>query len=275
MSDHGHYGKRRKDESRQGTYVFTPSGKFLASINDLDPDNVLATLQRGLKKWNELSEEEKRAAPDKPLEPKHRWEQFYPRDGLVLDGYSRDLPNDGNPTSEQLPTWNRDAAWFSKSEAATMVPKEMEVGMEFDFLPAFVARMAKLHFVDNVKGQTEPFSQIDGSKISGVVSGLDGDRATIRISGVSSGQVASQRRGRGVKTKIMGSAIYDLKSRSFVEFEIVAIGERWGRTRFNDRRRQMEATPVGYVFQMAPTDAPAAIPGIIWAYDAPWLKGPE
>lgn len=175
-------------------------------------------------------------------------------------------------------TRNRDTAWFSKSEVATMIPAKAAIGDSFDFPPAFVHRMAGYHFVDNVKGQTENFSksQTSSTKIMGTITRIDNAKVEVEISGNTLGKVEGNPRSRrGVETKLIGHAVFDRQSKSFSEFEMVAVGHRWGRTRFNDRRRQMDATPIGYVFQLAPPNANPSIPGIIWAYDAPWIKGPK
>lgn len=284
MADQGsHYGKRAKGKSRQGTYVFTASGKLLASINDLSADNVLRMLERGLAEWKRLPDAEKLATADQSLDAVHRWEKEYPRDGLVLNGVSRDLHDASNvegadATAERLPTWNRDTAWFSKVEAASLIPTDATVGSEFDFPEVFVSRLVKLHFVDLVKGQSSPYSknEIAGSRLSGKVVRADGDRLFIDVRGVTAAQTKKKSRwSRGLKTRVVGDAVFDRKQKVFSKFEMVALGERWGRTRFNDRRRQMEPTSIGFVFQMAPRDAEASVPGIIWAYDAPWLKGPN
>ena len=276
MSDHGHYGKLSKGKSRQGTYVFTPDGEFLASINDLSADRTLAMIERGLKKWEQLPDSRKQAKPSKSIKPRHRWEHFYPRDGLVLNIYSRDLPESADPAI-RLATRNRDTAWFSKSEVATMIPAAAKAGDTFEFPSAFVQRMLGFHFVDCVKGQTEPFSksQTASSRIAGEVTRLDDQNIELTLSGKTLGRVERGRFPRGVRTDLMGRAVFDKKSRSFSEFEMVAVGERWGRTRFNGRHRQLDATPIGFVFQLAPPDATASIPGIIWAYNAPWLEGPK
>ena len=74
----------------------------------------------------------------------------------------------------------------------------------------------------------------------------------------------------------MGSATFDLRKERFTEFEIVAIGSRWGYTRFNGRRRgQSEKSPVGFVFQLAESNAPRIAPAFIYQYGADWVKRPE
>ena len=283
MADQGsHYGKRERGKSRQGIYVFTASGKFLASINDLSADNVLQMLERGWEAWERLPDSEK-AATAPSVESTHRWEDEYPRDGLVLNGISRDLRDASNvagadATAGRLPRWNRDTAWFSKAESQRLIPSDVSVGDEFEFPKVFVDRMARFHFVDLVKGQSESYSgdEMARSRILGKVTRTDGDRLFIDIHGTTAAQSKMQSRwSRGLKTRVVGNAIFDRQKNEFAEFEMVAIGERWGRTRFNGRQHQLETSSIGFVFGMAPRDADASIPGIIWAYDAPWIKGPD
>lgn len=273
MADHGHYGVVGKDESRQGIYVFTPEGKFLSSLNNLSADKVLKVLDAGLKKWNALPDAKKSAVSPNKFAPRHRWEDFYPHDGLVLNAISRDLPLDLKADSPPRSTWNRDAAWFSSDEAQKIIPLNKPVGHQFELPEFFTKRIAQFSLVDAVKGQTSPFKaeEIKGSRISGTIVSTDQAQVTIQITGATSGV----HRTRGVKTNLLGKATFDREKKRFLNFEIVCIGERWGRTPFNDRRKQLESSPIGYVFQMAQPDQPLQTPGIMWAYDAPWLQRPE
>lgn len=277
MADNGHYGKRAANKSRQGIYVFTSDGTFLSSINNLSADRVLKTIEDGLKKWEALPPSAKKSSSKIDVAPKHRWENFYPRDGLVLTAYSRDLPLSGEVTAERLPTWNRDAAWFSRAEAEQLVPDNLKTGDEFEFPKFFVNRLAKLHFVDMVKGQTDPYreSQIAGTTINGKVQSIENGLIKVQIKGQTAGKVTKGSFARSLNTELLGQLAFDTKRKKFVEFEFVALGQRTGMTRFNDRRNQREATPIGFTFELTPADATPVIPGIIWAYDAPWLKPPS
>ena len=280
MSDHGHYGTREKGSSRQGTYVFTADGKFLSSVNDLDPEVVLATLKEGLAKWKALPESERAARKVVTQKLKHRWEDYYPHDGLVLTGYSRDLPRDKNPTSKHLPTWNRDAAWFSKDELQKLVPGDAQKGDTFDFPDLFVSRLSQLHIVDAVKGQTDEFepNETTGSKITATVTERTAThiRMTIRGMTKAKGKAKGKVPARGIETTVVGSATFEIKSARFSKFDFVAIGERWGRTRYNGRRRQQEKSPIGFAFQLArPGKLPLVTPGMTWAYHVPWMPQPD
>lgn len=273
MANNGHYGHLAKGKSRQGTYVFTADGEFLSSINSLSADRVLDTIKDGLKKWEEIPEAQR--APKEvavELKPKHRWEDSYPKDGLVFTVYSRDLPPNATPSAQRRPTWNRDSAWFSKEESQKLIPENLKSGQTFDFPKFFVSRLVKLHFVDAVKGQTEAFneSEIKGSSIRGKVTGQTKDKLTIEINGNTRGD--SQRGWKyGVESKLKGFVEYDIAQKKFSRFDLVALGQRWGRTRFNGRRNETKPSPIGFSFEITKPDEAIVVPGIMWSYDDDWI----
>ena len=158
MADHGHYGGR-PGQSRQGIYVLSPSGKFLASINSNSADRVLATLEQGLKAWEKLTAEEKRLSPNSEIKPRHRWETSYPKGGLVLSMFTRDLPADCDPSQPGAARWNQDRVWFSREEARRWLPQDPKPGDRHAVPQELVTRLARLHLVDTVNGQTTAFSR--------------------------------------------------------------------------------------------------------------------
>jgi hypothetical protein len=279
MAEHGHYGGR-PGQSRQGIYVCSANGTFLASINSNNPDQVLATLERGLKAWEELPAEAKRLSPLSEIKPRHRWEDSFPKGGLVLSMITRDLPPDCDPRKPCAARWNQDRVWFSKGEARLWLSREPKSGDNHPVPQELVSRLARLHLVDTVNGQTSPFSpgQVAGSHIATEVLGREGGRVTIKIAGTTKGDAHGRGRresAHGVETRILGHATYDLDKGAFVEFQMVALGTRWGHTEFNGRRRDPESGPIGFVFELAPADAPPVAPAFIRNYDVPWVSRPE
>jgi hypothetical protein len=91
MAEHGHYGGR-PGTTRQGIYVCAPSGKFLASVNSNDADRVLAMMREGLAAWEMLPADQRQLSAESAVKPRHRWEDSYPTEGLVVNVISRDLP---------------------------------------------------------------------------------------------------------------------------------------------------------------------------------------
>lgn len=205
-------------------------------------------------------------------------EDRQPVGGLILEMYARDLPANGDPDQPCGQKWNRDTAWFSSDEARLLIEGRPSVGKTFELSELFVNRIVALHLVDTVNGQTEPFktNETSGSKITAHVTAIRGGAVILKFEGKT--QSKSSRRGRnksprGVSTSLIGSATYNSKTGTFTEFEMVAVGQRWGFTAFNDRQEQRERSPIGFVFQLAPNNAPANVPAFIWGYNARWLSG--
>jgi hypothetical protein len=278
MAEKGHYGGR-PGKTLQGIYVCTPSGAFLASINSTRADRVAEMLRRALKAWAALPAEKRPTGAGEKVEPSHRWEDSFPKDGLVLSMIARDLPTACDPRQPAEVKWNQDRIWFSRDEARQWIPKNPIKGAKHAVPASLVSRLARFHLVDTVRGQTSGFrpSDVRQSKILATVVDRTGTRVKIEISGQTRSD--SKRRSRsddphGISTRILGRATYDLDRGAFVEFEVVALGRRWGRTRFNDRRRGPPSSPVGFVLRLAASDAPRVAPAYIFSYDADWVKRP-
>ncbi len=276
MANHGHSGGG--PTSRQGTYVCSPSGKFLASVNSNDPDRILEMLKEGLTAWEQLPEQDRRLAEASRIKPKHRWEESYPTDGLVLSVINRDLPVACDPNAPCEAEWNQDHVWFSQHEAAGWLGRNPQPGDVHSVSDEIVSRLARLHFIDSVRGQTVRFSEagVAGSEIATEVLSRAGSRVELKITGVTRG-IASEgwwQSANGVVTRLLGHATYDLAERTFVEFELVALGRRWGYTRFNGRRGDDETGPLGFVFRLADPKAPRIAPAAIARYEAGWVKRP-
>ena len=273
MANHGQSGGGVG--SRQGTYVCSPSGKFLASVNSNNPNRILGMMREGLKAWEQLPERDKRLAADSQIKPEHRWEDSFPTDGLVLSVVNRDLPEQCDPSAPCEVNWNQDHIWFSKDEAAGWLGTDPQRGDVHTVADNIVSRLARFHFIDSVRGQTARFSDrgIAGSQISTEVLGRSGRLVTLKISGLTKG-VASEgwwQSANGVVTRLLGRATFDIDKQAFVEFEIVALGRRWGYTRFNGRRSDEESGPLGFVLKLADPKAFRIAPAAISRYEADWV----
>jgi hypothetical protein len=278
MAEHGHYGGR-PGTTRQGIYVCSPSGTFLASINSNNADRVLEMLRRGLEAWEQLPDADRQLAAENRVKPTHRWEDSYPTDGLVLTVITRDLPLECDPSAPCEVKWNQDHVWFSKGEAKQWLGDDPREGDIHRLPDELVSRLVRFHLVDAVKGQTSTFSPaaVDESHISTEVLERRGSLVKLKITGSTKGTSPGGwwDSPNGVATRLLGAAMYDLEKNCFTEFEIVALGRRWGQTRFNGRRRDPQSGPLGYVFRLAASNAVPIAPGFIAAYDADWVIGPQ
>ncbi len=278
MADQGHYGGS-PGTSRQGTYICAPSGEFLASINSNNADRVLETMRQGLQAWQELPAEKKQLDGDAAIKPMHRWEDSFPTDGLTLNMFTRDLPKVGGPDQACAVKWNQDRVWFSKAEARRWLPATIQDGEVYQIPEDLVSRLVRLHLVDTVLGQSDPFSSrdIQQAELLLKITHVDDSLAAFEISGATRTEAPGRGRNatvHGVETKLLGSGKFDLRKEMFTSFELVAVGKRWGATTFNGRRRQQAESPVGFVFRLASPDEPRIAPAFISSYRVDWVKRP-
>ncbi len=280
--EEGHYGGRSEPTStRQGIYAVTPKGKFLASINTRSAANMAAMLRTALARWAELPEAERRLTDEEvhALQATKRFEDRYPTDGLVLVEYLRDL---GRPVVERdwrTRAWNTDHVWFTRSEAAALVPDSPEIGARTTVPARLVERLARLHLVDSVRGQTPSLSKdaIVEAWLQSEVVGRDGDDILLQFAGKTrtetkgrwpiDTEAAASTQLRGVSTELRGRARWHAKDQRFTTFELLAIGERWGETQYNERSGDAAPAAIGFAFVLAKPDHPRVAPAFWWEYE--------
>ncbi len=287
FADRAHY--REPGGTRQGIYVCTPGGALLASVNALDPDQVLATLERGLAAWEALDERARRAdaarAPH-DLGAEARWERSYPADGLVLRCVGRDLPAALDPRAPPPDARsNQDHVWLSADEARALVPAGVRPGEAWELVP-LARRLARFHLVDNVRGQTLPFAEpeVAGSWLRARAVAEDGARLALALEGATRASsdgtwllgendwTPERPWPRRLEARLAGRAVWDRAAERFVSFELVALGLRTGTTGLNGRDPGSSG-PIGFLVTLAPDEPAERLPpAFADVYDAPWLR---
>lgn len=269
IAEQGHYaGRTRPSSTRQGTYATTADGTLLISWNTNDPRVVASKLQQAIAKWDKMQAELRPAADQPRLEAGQlaRADRHYPDSGLVLRVYTRDLPRDPPQEERWANSWNQDYAWFKKEEARQLVPETLAVNQSRKVPRELIERLARLHFVDNVRGQTTPFPQhgVQQAELISRVTAIAGDIVTLRLEGRTKTSeegrwpVGGYRNGgrfseqkRGVELSLLGRASYDRAREKFVSFELVAVGIRIGGTQYNVRARDLDPAPFGVLLTLA------------------------
>lgn len=281
-------GERITDRgSRQGTWLCTASGELLGRFNTRNVDRVVEVLERALETWRGLPESKHELPESAQFEPAHRWESNYPSDGLVLERIAREAP-DGAPRGERVARWNRDFAWFAREEVHACVPAATpEVGATWDLAP-LARRLARFHLVDNVNGQTLPYAEgeVLAAELSARVRAVEGSVVELELSGRTSadstgtwllGDNLWKPKGEwphSIRCELLGRARFDTERGAFADFELVAVGERRGRTQFNGRRNDSEGSSVAFHLQLG-NEAHRVAPTFIALYGADWLVAPE
>ena len=287
MANQGHY--QHKGGTRQGIYICSADGTFLSSINSLNPDEVLETIEYGLNKWEFLPQENKKGQDLPNINTTHRWENSYPAHGLVLTSVNTDLISDPPILVERSERRNIDHVWIHETEVASLLPEEPKVGINYS-VPEFIKnRLFCFHLVDNVRGQTLPFApqEIKQAEISLTVTDLQGSMLKLQIFGHSDARAdgdwllgqndwtPSYSLNHGMKTQLMGNAIFDLKINKFTEFEMVAIGKRYGKTELNSREFSPDTSYLGFYFSLAgEKDADKIAPAFVDIYNVEWIEKP-
>jgi len=275
VAEQGHYaGRTVPTDTRQGVYATAPSGALLASVNTNNPRKMAEMLKKALAKWRDMARAERLLADDPSLHAGdvRRAEALRPKDGLVLRVAGRDLPRGDDAAPNRRPeSWNIDFAWFKKDEARAFVPDEPKVGATCDVPAAVVRRIARFSFVDAVRGQTPPFgdAHVERAEIRSTVEKVEESVVTLRFDGATRAEQSGRwpidgspngkepgEQTRGVETRLIGHATFDLAAGRFTAFEIVAAGPRHGATQYNFRRDDAGSAPIGFVLSLA-ADEPA------------------
>lgn len=282
VAEQGHYaGRTKPTNTRQGIYATAPSGKLLASVNTRSAEHVAEMLEEALEAWETmpdadrwLPEDEARRVVETP-----GWERHYPEDGLVLKVIARDLPRDKEMGDWRDLAWNQDFAWFRQDEVRAMVP-EAVVGERADVPEHVARRLAALHLVDFVRGQSPAFrmDDVETAELSSTVVGVEGAIVDLELTGrvrtVQAGKWSVQgfrdmddprQRERGIEVDLIGRARFDLRASRFESLELAAIGTRWGGTQYNGRSGDLEAGPIGFLLTVADENERIA-PASIWRY---------
>jgi hypothetical protein len=194
-----------------------------------------------------------------------RPEALYPEDGLVLRVFSRDLPRENLPKDWRGTAWNQDYAWFRKDEVRSMLPARLSTGERQVVPAALVRRLARLNFVDNVRGQTPAFNDKDLVVVF---------RGATRAETAGKWAVAGYRDMNNpteqkayIDLKLYGRGKFDIGSERFRSFEMAALGTRYGATQYNGRTDDFGPAPIGYALVKAGnTSAERVAPANYWSY---------
>lgn len=287
IAEQGHYaGRVKPTRTRQGIYAFAANGTFLASVNTRDPKRMARMLREAWAKWEAL-DAESRVVEGLP-ERRGRPEDRFPDGGVIIEAHSRDLPRDelgGMPLGPRTPGWhqrasNRDQAWFRATELRRLLPEKLEIGAEVAADRAIIDRLARFHLVDNVRGQIGPYSKesVAETTLSARVVAASEETVTLALEGVVAIEMVGRwfvpderrdedvERRRGIKGRWDGTMVWNLKTDRPERFELLAIGARFGATRYNARARDQGPAPMGVAFRLAPQGTDPVRPAFIWSY---------
>ncbi|MCU0317702.1 MAG: hypothetical protein MUC92_14060 [Fimbriimonadaceae bacterium] len=242
---------------------------------------ALEVMRKGLQQYRALPKSRRIAQNlvSRAEAQSNRFERLHPKDGLVLRVLSRDLPREDQVRGWRGKAFNLDYAWFTNFEQRWWIPDNFAPGLVQNVPELATRRLARLHFTDNVRGQTLPFSNDEmrafrlTTKCLSVQDGvaeiewqgwvlidrrpswaLDDDRWTAKPSAEI----------RGLSLNLYGRGKWDIAKGRFTKFEMIAAGKRWGITAFNGRRDDSLMNPLGFLLTLADDSPLNQVPPAHW-----------
>jgi len=200
-------------------------------------------------------------APD--LKPDERLIPSPPASGLVLKVHARFLSRGGqgevryarsedfplmSVTKESTNPWglflepNTDYMWVTEQECKALVPAKAEKGETVAVDPRLADRLARFHLTPRramtSEGGILRRDDVKSAKLSLVVEEVSVERLRLRLQGfVHTGTVFDKAQattpngplGFGFQAPLYGILEYDRAKKAFARFDVIAVGEVWGR----------------------------------------------
>src|SRR5262245_28644774 len=263
----------------------SPSGKLLGH----------APSQKVLEAFRKLPESERGPGAVKvaDLQPSERLIPAPPQDGLVLKVHARYLSRDSQgelryADVEDFPLmgktsdrrgWllflqpNTEYMWLTADEAKSLVPPKVVKGGEFAIPSSLVERMGRFHLTPRramtSEGGILSKKDIKTAKLALIVDDVSPERLRLRFTGfVHTGTTFDKDKattpngplGFGFKAPLHGVAEFDRVKNRFVRFDLIALGEVWGRWGdANGKSLFVErpgSTPFSFAFELAKGGSP-------------------
>ena len=256
--------------TRQGIYLLTAGGKLLGYKNaGQAPDVMREVLRDGLKKWARLPESERKPGA-----------VTVPDAGALDGGYTRKPPEGGQIVNFHARAWettadggaadavckfgdgdeaSRDHLWLTADECRALIPADPRVGSRRPVPPALAMRILRFHLIDNTRGEPAMWehSEVRSSEMTLTVEQADANRVLLRLEGrvLLATDDDPAKADRGYDAALLGYVGFDREAGRIDQFDLVALGEHWGESRFTRGARPGRA-PFGVAFELARGDAP-------------------
>jgi len=230
--------------THQGIYCMTPEGEYLSGVPGLGRHGPARKLISAA--WTKYTSKNPAMKPV-PTNPIPLWGGEEPSPGgLKLRVAYRDLPRGEKrrpSTANFQNPYNLGWYDFTAEEARTFrVASREPVKIPHSVFTKF----ATITLKDAVRGQCGQFEPQDlkaGSLSTQLIS-RDGTRTSVRLTGTA----LLKDHERSVEMKLHGIAVWE--GENFVSFDLVAAGQRSGKSGANGRENDTGPAPLGIAFQL-------------------------
>lgn len=259
--------------TKQGIYMMGPNGEYLEGAHAASgrADHLRWRMERALERWEALKAEADYADQPVPLGDAVAPPAIEAAP-LALRVSLRDLPRESDPDAGRRITsrdkrdrrwiaftnwaWNQN--WITFDDPLVFVPRAVRglaaeadadaVGTWEAVSRNVVRRIARNVLVDNVRGQTSAWlnDAVQVAELEMRFTARDGELVTLEYRGSAALANASAT----YAPTLCGRAVWNLRTRSFVTFSLVAIGTRSGTGTFNQRAEDPGPAPMGIVLDL-------------------------
>lgn len=261
--------KGQGGSTRQGIYCFTASGKLLGYKNAQDAKVMLDTVKQALKRFEALPEKERKAgAIEVPDHGKvdERYARTPPEGALILRAYTRILDRDekknyvkGECKFTGGDKAARDHLWLKKAEWQSLIPADPKKGASFAMPETLARRLCRFHLVDNTRGEPEYWrsEQVRKMDLKWTVKDVSDGELSLELIGSAllTTESDAEKAKRGYDVALRGLLRYDRAKKVITKFEIVAVGDHWGRSTYTPGDRPGRK-PLGVAFELVKGDQP-------------------
>jgi hypothetical protein len=235
----------------QGVYCITAEGDFLSGYFAWAfRARAKGVIEQGWDRFEQLARQ--RNWEPQPV-PKNRLDNTMGKPvapgGMKLEVAVRDLPRDSaeHPGRDVFQRSAHNLNWvdFTAAQAAAFVTESEERQQ----VPLGAWQHLALHKLkDAVRGQCSDWKPpaLRRSELFTQLAKQEGAELTLRITG----DVSLRESGRSFTCQLHGLAVYDRSTRQFSQFNLVAAGQRSGRTQFNFRQDDGGPAPLGVAFSL-------------------------
>jgi hypothetical protein len=264
------------NDTNQGVYCFTASGKLLWFGNSKDPGHNLGAYRQAVFAFRRLPAEEREPGAVKvpPLDDKKVDEQFsrkLPEGALAIRVFARALERDENGKCKVCEIKSRnqkagllsslDHMWIPIEEWRKLIPRDAKAGDKVAVPEALAMRIARFHLVDNTRGEPDMWTAEHVRKNAMALTvveatadvlklRLDGDMLLSTSDQIPATSAEVQRGERGYDVALLGGIQVDRKKGVITKFNVVALGDHWGTSRYTGEPRPGKA-PLGIAFELA------------------------
>jgi hypothetical protein len=270
--------------TRQAIYCLTASGKLLYWKNAGQlPGEMRKALHWGLEAWRKLPASERKPGAiqveDIKLDP--RFTHAPPPGGLIVNVFTRALERDAKgelrPAESKVNGVNRepqrDHLWLTQAEWKALIPARPKPGETVPVPAAVQHRIFQFHLVDSTLGEPVLWTrdQIRSGRLTLTVTDVTATSIQMRLDGSAllATEANVKKAERGYDVRLLGQLHYDVSRKRLDRFDIVALGDCWGKNPIYGAGRPGRAL-LGIAFELARGDAPAdRVP----PQGARWLPG--